>query len=66
VLNLRFTGEPAGRERSVRQVWGGALCVSGAEHTEAALVAVQQLRQEVDRRYGAGTVILDGWLRPLS
>jgi hypothetical protein len=98
VLNLRFTGELAGRERSVRQVWGGALCVSRAGHTEAELVAVQQrlqqdlpevllgsgvdvvanavtaqvyvadreLRQEVDRRYGAGTVILDGWLRPLS
>jgi hypothetical protein len=98
VLNLRFTGDFAAREQPIRQVWGGALCLSGAEHTEAELLDIQRrlpeeipegvlgsgldpvanavtaqvfvvdpdLQRELDDQYGAGTVILDGWLRPLS
>jgi hypothetical protein len=46
VLNLRFTGDPAQREPAIRQVWGGALCLSGAEHTEAELVGLQQRLHE--------------------
>ncbi|MEV7005522.1 hypothetical protein [Streptosporangium sp. NPDC051022] len=42
VLNIRFTGDLAGRERWIRQVWGGALCVSGAKHSEAELRRVQR------------------------
>ncbi|MBO3749813.1 hypothetical protein J5X84_27345 [Streptosporangiaceae bacterium NEAU-GS5] len=37
VLNLRFTGDLSGREAWIREVWGGALCVTGAERSEASL-----------------------------
>jgi hypothetical protein len=42
VLNLQFTGDLAEREQWIREVWGGALCVTGAAHTEAELRDIQQ------------------------
>ncbi|MEV0378991.1 hypothetical protein [Nonomuraea sp. NPDC050643] len=42
VLNLKFTGDLSGREAWIREVWGGALCLSGAERTEAELHAIQR------------------------
>jgi hypothetical protein len=98
VLNLRFTGDLPARERWIREMWGGALCLSGAERTYQELlelqrrvheeedlrvlssgpdvlanalrvqvfVATDELRHELDRRFGPGAVILDGWLRPVS
>lgn len=98
VLNLRFTGDHQAREEPVREVWGGALCLTGAAHTEAKLLDIQQrvhqdlpdvvlgsgpdpvanvlsvqvfvatdeLQQDLDQRYGEGTVVLDGWLRPVT
>ncbi|MFC5831934.1 hypothetical protein [Nonomuraea insulae] len=42
VLNLRFTGDLAGREEWIRELWGGALCLSNAKHTEAELLAIQR------------------------
>lgn len=42
VLNLRFTGDLAEREQDIREVWGGALCLTGAEHTERELLDIQQ------------------------
>jgi hypothetical protein len=42
VVNLRFTGDLQGREQWIREVWGGALCVTGARHSEAELRAIQQ------------------------
>jgi hypothetical protein len=42
VLNLQFTGDLAEREQWIREVWGGALCVTGADHTEAELRDIQQ------------------------
>ncbi|WP_405084411.1 hypothetical protein [Microbispora sp. NBC_01389] len=51
VLNLMFTGDLAGRERWIREVWGGALCVSGAERTESDLRAIQrELEGEMESR----------------
>jgi hypothetical protein len=48
VLNFQFTGDLAGNERRVRKVWGGALCVSLAKHTEAELRAIQEkVRKEI-------------------
>ncbi|WP_204052424.1 hypothetical protein [Microbispora siamensis] len=41
VLNLMFTGDPAAREPLIREVWGGALCLSRAERAEAELRALQ-------------------------
>lgn len=42
VVNLKFTGDLSGREAWIREVWGGALCVSGARHSQAELRAIQQ------------------------
>ncbi|SEG56327.1 hypothetical protein SAMN05444920_103185 [Nonomuraea solani] len=49
VVNLKFTGDLAGREAWIREVWGGALCVSGAQRTEAELHAIQR---EIDEELG--------------
>ncbi|MEV6035104.1 hypothetical protein AB0L65_28380 [Nonomuraea sp. NPDC052116] len=49
VLNLKFTGDLSGREAWVREVWGGALCVSGAARSESELQAIQQ---EVEAELG--------------
>ncbi|MFC7403685.1 hypothetical protein [Georgenia alba] len=37
VFNVAVTGAPAVAEERLREVWGGALCVSTAERTEAEL-----------------------------
>lgn len=42
VLNVRTTGELEAYEERVREVWGGALCVSPAEHSLAELEAVAE------------------------
>jgi hypothetical protein len=41
VLNFRFTGDIERHEREIREIWGGALCVSLAEHTERELRDIQ-------------------------
>jgi hypothetical protein len=41
VLNVKFTGDPAAREAELRQVWGGALCLSPAARTQAELERIQ-------------------------
>lgn len=49
VLVVRFTGELERHEQELRELWGGALCVTGAERTEAELAAIQE---EVSREPG--------------
>jgi hypothetical protein len=41
VLNATFTRDLARHEAELREVWGGALCVSQARHTEAELRRIQ-------------------------
>lgn len=41
VLNFRFTGDIERHQQAIRDIWGGALCVSLAEHTQAELQAIQ-------------------------
>lgn len=41
VLNIAFTGDLTGREEWIREVWGGALCISSAKHTERKLSSVR-------------------------
>ncbi|TMR23109.1 hypothetical protein ETD86_09380 [Nonomuraea turkmeniaca] len=53
VVNLRFTGELQGREAWIREVWGGALCVTGARHGEAEL---QRIQREAEAAVGDGLV----------
>ncbi len=45
VLNVSTAGDLAAMESAVRQVWGGALCVSPAQRSEADLARV---REEVE------------------
>jgi hypothetical protein len=42
VLNVRVTGDTADARRTLREVWGGALCVSSARRTAAELRAIQR------------------------
>ncbi|MGP3954640.1 hypothetical protein ACTWPT_01485 [Nonomuraea sp. 3N208] len=53
VVNLRFTGDLQGREGWIREVWGGALCVTGARHSEAEL---QRIQREAETAVGDGLV----------
>ncbi|WP_162605740.1 hypothetical protein [Jiangella aurantiaca] len=57
VLNARFTGDLERHEADLRAVWGGALCVSAAEHTEQDLLAIQEevLAELGELASGAGT-----------
>ncbi len=40
-VNVQVTGDVAPAERALRKIWGGALCVTRAEHTEAELQTIQ-------------------------
>lgn len=42
VLNLRFTGDVDRAEREVRRTWGGPVCVTAAEYSEAELSRIQR------------------------
>ncbi|GAA2129556.1 hypothetical protein [Nocardioides bigeumensis] len=41
IVNVLVTDDPEGAEKALREVWGGPLCVTVAEHTEAELVEIQ-------------------------
>jgi hypothetical protein len=41
ILNVSFTGDIAGHTTELREVWGGALCVSQARYSEARLSQIQ-------------------------
>ena len=40
-INVAVTGDPAAAEATLRETWGGGLCVTQAQHSEAELQAVQ-------------------------
>lgn len=42
VLNVRVAGDVAAAERTLRETWGGALCVSQAQRTDAELNRIQR------------------------
>ncbi|PPK92896.1 hypothetical protein CLV92_11269 [Kineococcus xinjiangensis] len=48
VLNVRTVGDREAMKAAVREVWGGALCISPAQRTEAE---VQRIADEVFARY---------------
>jgi hypothetical protein len=41
IVNVAVTGDPEAAEADLRHTWGGALCVSRAEHTERELRRIQ-------------------------
>lgn len=53
VINVRVTEDVEGAERTLRETWGGMLCVSGAKHTEAELRRIQQELTELPGMSGA-------------
>ncbi|WP_166346144.1 hypothetical protein [Phytoactinopolyspora limicola] len=72
ILNVRFTGDLDRHETELRELWGGSLCVSQAENTEAELREIQEsldvpgmLSSGVDVKSGAleVSVILDDGLQ---
>ncbi|NYD22614.1 hypothetical protein [Kineococcus aurantiacus] len=65
VLNVSTTGDLAEMESVVRSVWGGALCVSAAAHSEAELTAARDALDQADRS-GAGSALLDLQVDPLA
>lgn len=49
IVNVRVTGDPAAAEAALREVWGGMLCVTSADRTEAELVVIQnQVMEAID------------------
>lgn len=54
VLNVRVVGDAAAAERRLREVWGGALCVSPGEHTQAELRRIQRELNDVDGMLSTG------------
>ncbi len=58
VLNVRFVRDLERHEADLRKVWGGALCVSKGERTEADLQRIQQeLSGEPNLSYASTNVI---------
>lgn len=55
VVNVSVTGDVDEAEAALTEVWGGALCVSQAQHTEAELRRIQDELTEVDGMLGVGT-----------
>jgi hypothetical protein len=60
VVNVRFTGDLERHERELRKVWGGALCVSPAERTQAELNRVQAGLSELPGLAGSGQDVVAG------
>lgn len=55
IVNVTVTGDPAAAETELRKVWGGALCVSEAKHTEAELTRIQEELTELPGAFSAGS-----------
>jgi hypothetical protein len=47
VVNVTVTGDVDAAEAELREIWGGALCVSKAKYTETDLQAIQTQLQEL-------------------
>ena len=41
IVNVLVTEDVAGAEKTLREIWGGALCVAMAEHPEQELIGIQ-------------------------
>jgi hypothetical protein len=54
VLNVTFTKDLERHAAEIRQVWGGALCVSAARHSMAELRRIQDELVKTDQVNGAG------------
>jgi hypothetical protein len=60
VANVKFTGDLKRHERELRRVWGGALCVSAADRTQAELNRVQKAVDGLPGFSGSGQDVVAG------
>ncbi len=60
VLDVSTTGDVAGLEAALREVWGGSLCVSTAPRSEADLLAIHAALPELPGWFGSGPDPLAG------
>ena len=60
VVNVRFTGDLERHERELREVWGGALCVSSAERTQDELNRIQEAVNKLPGFAGSGQDVVAG------
>jgi hypothetical protein len=60
VLNARFTDRLEANEHELRKVWGGALCVSRAERSQAELSRVQEAVSGLSGFAGSGQDVVAG------
>lgn len=54
-VNVAVTEDPAGAEATLRETWGGPLCVSSAEHTQRELEAIQMELNKLPGLLAAGS-----------
>ena len=58
ILNVAVTGDVAGAQAALRQLWGGALCVSSAGHSESYLRRIRrEVEETLDRRDGVDWLV---------
>ena len=55
IVNVLVTKDVAGAETALREVWGGALCVARAMHTEQELLSVQEGLRTLPGLLSSGT-----------
>jgi hypothetical protein len=55
VINVQVTGDPVAAEEELRKIWGGALCVTRAEHTERELRQIQEEILDLPGVLGGGS-----------
>lgn len=54
IINVRVTHDPEAAEAELRKGWGGALCVSTAQHTDKELRRIQDEVSDVAGMLGSG------------
>jgi hypothetical protein len=55
IVNVLVTEDVEGAEQALREVWGGALCVTRAEHTEQELLEIQDRLTDLPGLLSSGT-----------
>lgn len=54
IVNVLVTDDVAGAEKTLREIWGGALCVALAEHPEQELIGIQDELQDLPGLLSSG------------
>lgn len=60
IVNIAVTDDLAGAEMALREVWGGLLCITQAERTEAELRAIQDELTRTPGLLGVGVDAVSG------